>query len=224
MFIEARRPPVDDGLLLIGLLGRAGSGKSTVAAALAGRGAAVIEADPIGHSVTDEDPEVRSALVSEYGPDVYGADGRLDRPRVAARVFRDPDARSRLDRLVHPRIVREIRSRIADLKAKGFRGPVVIDAALLLDWGFERECDAVIAVIAAEPLRIARLAAARGWSEDEARRRLAAQRPDEAFEAAAEVTLDNRGSRESLEHAARAALERLKGEHAERLAAGRDSC
>ncbi len=224
MSTEARRPPAADGLLLIGLVGRAGSGKSTVAAALAAAGAAVIEADALGHAVTDGDPEVRAALESEYGEGVYGADGRLDRAVVAARVFRDPAARARLDQLVHPRIVRAIRARIAELRAASFRGPVVIDAALLLDWGFERECDAVLAVVAAEPLRLARLAAARGWTGDEARRRLAVQRSDAAFEAAADVTLDNRGSREALEHAARAALERLQGAQAARLAAGRDEC
>jgi dephospho-CoA kinase len=82
----------------------------------------------------------------------------------------------------------------------------------------------VIAGVAAEPLRIARLMAARGWSEDEARRRLGVQRPDAEFEAAADVTLDNRGSREELEQAAGAALERLRSEHAARLAAEGDGC
>ncbi len=224
MSTEARRPPTDDGLLRIGLIGRAGSGKSTVAAALAAAGAVVIDADAIGHAVTGSDPEVRAALESEYGADVYRPDGTLDRARVAARVFRDPEARARLDRLVHPRIVRDIQARLTELRERGFRGAVVIDAALLLDWGVERECDAVIAVVAAEPLRIARLAAARGWSEDEAQRRLAVQRPDAAFEAAADITLDNVGSREELGQSAGAALERLERENAARLAAGRDAC
>ena len=84
-----RRPDAGDGLFILGLVGRAGSGKSTVARALAASGAVLIEADAIGHEVTARDPEVRSALIAEYGPGVYGPDGALDRPQVAARVFSD---------------------------------------------------------------------------------------------------------------------------------------
>jgi len=203
----SRRPAARDGLLLIGLVGRAGSGKSTVARALAGAGAVVIDADALGHQVTDQDPEVRAALEAEYGPDVYGADGQLERGKVAARVFRDPAARARLDRLVHPRILERIRSRLDELRETGFRGPVVIDAALMLEWRLERELDAVIAVTAPERLQIERLRRARGWTEDEARARLAAQRSNERFSAAADVTLVNDGAAETLERAAVQALE-----------------
>jgi len=206
----SRRPAAGDGLLLIGLVGRAGSGKSTVARALAGAGAVVIDADALGHQVTDQDPEVRAALAAEYGPDVYGADGRLERGTVAARVFHDPAARARLDRLVHPRILDRIRARLEELRAAKFHGPVVIDAALMLEWGLEREVDAVIAVTAPEPLQLERLRRARGWTEEEARARLAAQRSNEAFVAAADVTLVNEDTAETLERAALGALEALE--------------
>lgn len=195
---------------LLGLVGRAGSGKSTVARALAADGATLIEADAIGHDVTDHDAEVRAALSAEYGADVYRPDGTLDRPRVAARVFSDAAARRRLDRLVHPRLVRAIEERIRALRAAGSGGLVVVDAALMLDWGLERECDAVLAVTAPEPLQVERLVTARGWSADEARRRLAAQRTNEAFGLAADVTIENRGTPEELVHAARAAVARLR--------------
>lgn len=204
-----RRPRSDDGIFLVGLVGQAGSGKSTVARALASDGAVVIEADALGHEVTDRDPEVRRALEAEYGADVYRGDGTLDRRRVAARVFSDPAARTRLDRLVHPRIIERIARRIDALRAEGHRGVVVLDAALMLDWGVERGCDAVIAVVAPEPDQLARLARSRGWSEAESRARLAAQRRPAEFAAAADVTLDNRGTVEELERAARTALERL---------------
>ncbi len=194
-----------DGSLVVGLVGRAGSGKSTVARALAEAGAVVIEADAIGHEVTDTDPEVRAALVAEYGTGVYRPDGTLDRSRVAARVFTDPEARARLDRLVHPRIVEGIRARLEALRGHGFRGVVVVDAALMLDWGFDRECDLVLAVVAPEPDQVARLMRQRGWSEEEARRRLGVQRTNEQFRAAADEVLENHGSREELERAARAA-------------------
>jgi dephospho-CoA kinase len=207
-----RRPPATDGLFIIGLVGRAGSGKSTVAAALAAGGARVIEADRLGHEITDRDPDVRAALAAEYGADVYRPDGTLDRARVAARVFSDPAARARLDRLTHPRIVKRIESALEALRAEGFRGDVVVDAALMLDWELERRCDAVLAVVADERDQVARLMSARGWSEPQARARLNAQRTNEGFAVAADVALDNRGSTDELAEAARDAVRRLHGE------------
>src|SRR5689334_18448276 len=120
-----RRTHAGDGLFILGLAGRAGSGKSTVARALESRGVPVIDADRLGHEVTDTDPEVRAALGAEYGPDVYRADGALDRARVGAKVFSDPAARARLDRLVHPRILARIRARLDALRAASFHGVVV---------------------------------------------------------------------------------------------------
>jgi dephospho-CoA kinase len=210
MSTRRRRAPVDDGLFIVGLVGRAGSGKSAVAGALAADGATVIEADLVGHEVTDQDPEVRAALAREYGADIYRPDGRLDRERVAARVFHDPQARARLDRLVHPRLVARLEERLEGLRASGTRGVVVLDAALLLEWGLERGCDAVIAVSAPPAEQVRRLVRSRGWTETEARNRLRAQRTDEAFQAAAEVTLDNSGSLEELALAARDALAALR--------------
>jgi dephospho-CoA kinase len=216
MSTSSRRAPAGDGLFIVGLVGRAGSGKSVVAGVLAADGAIVIEADLVGHEVTDQDPEVRAALAREYGDDIYRPDGRLDRERVAASVFRDPAARARLDRLVHPRLVARIEERLEGLRARGARGVVVLDAALLLEWELERGCDAVIAVTAPQAERVLRLMRGRGWTEAEARSRLMAQRTDEAFSAAADVTLDNPGSIEDLARRARAAVAALRAARAER--------
>jgi dephospho-CoA kinase len=199
----------DDRLFIVGVVGRAGSGKSTVAHALAQDGAEVFDADQIGHEVTDHDPEVRAELVAEYGADVYRPDGTLDRARVAGQVFSDRAARKRLDHLVHPRILARIRERGQELRHAGWQGVVVIDAALMLEWGLERGVDAVIAVVAPEPVQLARLMAARGWTADEAQRRLAVQRTNEAFAAAADVTLENTGTPDALARAAREAVSRL---------------
>lgn len=211
-----RRPPAGDGLFVVGLVGRAGSGKTTAARALAGRGAQVLDADRIGHDLADGDPAVREALLREYGPAVYLEDGRLNRRLVAAKVFADPLALDRLNALLHPRILRRLRERLAALPAEGFRGPVVVDAALMLDWAFERECDAVLAVVAPEEAQVERLVGARGWTEAEALRRLAAQRTNAAFAAAADEVLDNRGTEAELAAAAVAALDRLARDRAAR--------
>jgi dephospho-CoA kinase len=204
-----RRVRGADRLFIVGVVGRAGSGKSTVARALAADGAEVFDADQIGHDVTDQDPEVRAALVAEYGPDVYRPDGTLDRARVATQVFSDRAARKRLDHLVHPRILARIRERGEELRHADWQGVVVVDAALMLEWGLERGVDKVIAVVAPEAVQVERLMAARGWTADEARRRLAVQRTNEAFAAAADVTLENTGTPDALARAAREAVSRL---------------
>ncbi len=201
-------------MFVLGLVGRAGSGKSTVARALAADGAEVIDADALGHAVTDHDDEVRAALVAEYGAGIYRKDGTLDRSRVAAAVFADPVARARLNQLTHPRIARRIEARIAELEAKLFAGLVVIDAALMLDWRLERACDAVMAVVADESAQIERMVRSRGWSVEQARQRLAAQRPAPELQAAADVTLENDGTMEQLEAAARDAVRTLRARRA----------
>jgi dephospho-CoA kinase len=211
---KPRRSRPQDDLLIIGLVGRAGSGKSTVARALAERGAVIVDADAIGHEITDHDPDVRAALLAEYGPAVFLDDGTLHRRLVATKVFASPVALERLNQLVHPRILRRTRGRITQLAAEGHRGAVLIDAALMLDWGFERECDAVIAVVAAEEQQVARLVAGRGWTEAEARRRLAAQKTNDYFASVADETLDNGGTEAELAVAAQAVLERLQSTRA----------
>lgn len=209
---RSRRPHAGDGLFIIGLVGRAGSGKSTVGRAIARDGGAIIDADAIGHQVTDQDPDVRAALIAEYGPDVYRPDGTLDRRRVAARIFRDPAARARLDALVHPRILARAWEAMNQLRLAGHRGVVVLDAALLLAWGMERSCDAVLAVTAPEAVQVARLMASRGWSEEDARSVLGVQKPNEWFAEAADLTLENDGDVAAVERAARAAVVRLMAE------------
>lgn len=207
---KPRRARSSDELFIVGLVGRAGSGKSTVARALGDAGAIVLDADETGHDVTDHDPDVRRALLAEYGPAVFLEDGTLHRRLVATKVFANPAALERLNALVHPRILKRMRLKLAELAASGQRAVVLVDAALMLDWGFERECDAVLAVVAPEEQQVARLVAGRGWSESETRRRLATQKPNAYFEGVADETLDNRGTEAELAQAARAALERLQ--------------
>ena len=205
------------GTFVLGLVGPAGGGKSTVARALARDGATVVEADRLGHEVTDRDPAVRAALIAEYGPEVYRADGRLDREQVAARVFQDPAALARLNQLVHPRILDRLRDAVRRFHGTGASGAgalLVIDAALLLDWGFDQECDAVLAVVAPREQSIARLVRARGWSEAQASERLAVARSNDSFAGLADETILNDGREEAAVAAARAAVARLMARRA----------
>ena len=120
------------GMLRVGLSGGIGSGKSTVARALARRGAVVIDADAIARQVVEPGQPGLAAVVSRFGPDVLDPDGRLDRPKLAALVFHDAEARADLNAIVHPLVAAESARRMA---AAPPGAVVVLDVPLLVEAG-----------------------------------------------------------------------------------------
>ncbi|SDO56697.1 dephospho-CoA kinase [Geodermatophilus sp. DSM 45219] len=182
-------------MLRIGLTGGIGSGKSTVAGLLAARGARVVDADRIAREVVEPGTPGLDAVVAAFGRDVLTAEGALDRPALAAVVFADPDARRRLDGIVHPLV----RARAAELVAAAPPDAVVVqDVPLLVETGQASSYDLVLVVAADLATRVERLVG-RGLSEDDARARIAAQATDEQRRAVADVVLDNSGTVEELE-------------------------
>ncbi len=178
---------------VIGLTGNIGTGKSTVLRMLRELGAHVIDADAITRQVMRRGEPAFDAIVEAFGRDVLGPDGELDRAALARRVFPDPAALRRLEEIVHPAVIARVREEIA-----GTTVPVVVvEAIKLLEAGMARElCDAVWVVDAPEEVCMARLAAGRGISAEEARRRLATQTPQAEKRAAADVVIDNSGDLE----------------------------
>lgn len=171
--------------LVVGLAGGVGSGKSTVAAIFIKQGARGIDADALGHQVLDL-PAVRAALVRDWGAEIL-RDGRVDRAALARLAFRSKDSVARLNRRVHPVILREIRRRI--LRARGW---VVLDAALLYETGADALCDRVVFVSAPRALR-ARRVRSRGWDPEELRRRERFQFPVSYKKKKADYVIDNAG-------------------------------
>ena len=181
-------------MLRIGLTGGIGSGKSTVAALLAGHGARVVDADRIAREVVEPGTPGLAAVVAEFGPGVLTPDGALDRPALAGVVFSDPAARARLDAVVHPLV----RARAAELIAAAPADAVVVqDVPLLVETGQAGSFDLVLVVETSTDLRVARLVD-RGLSEADARARIASQASDEERRAVADVVLRNDGDREAL--------------------------
>jgi dephospho-CoA kinase len=173
----ARRADTHPGIVVLGMAGGIGAGKSEVARRLGALGCVVIDSDAEAKAALDR-PEVRDQLVAWWGTDILDADGRISRSRIAEIIFRDPDQRSRLEGLVHP-IVRTRRAEaISRARAAGARA-AVIDAPLLFEAGADAECDAVIWVEASDATRLARVLAHRNWDEAEMERRQAAQWPIE---------------------------------------------
>jgi dephospho-CoA kinase len=181
-------------VLRIGLTGGIGSGKSTVSALLAERGARVVDADRLAREVVAPGTPGLAAVAEAFGPDVLAADGGLDRPALAAVVFADPDARARLDGIVHPLV----RARAVELVGEMPPGAVVVqDIPLLVETGQAGSFDLVLVVQADPEVRVARLVA-RGLTGSDARARIAAQATDEQRAAVADVVLDNSGTLDDL--------------------------
>ena len=181
-------------VLRIGLTGGIGSGKSTVAALLAERGAQVVDADLIAREVVEPGTPGLAAVVAEFGSGVLTPDGALDRPALAAVVFGDPAARARLDAVVHPLV----RARAAELVAAAPPDAVVVqDVPLLVETGQAGSFDLVLVVETDQETRVARLLE-RGLGAADARARIASQATDEQRRAVADVVLRNDGDRADL--------------------------
>ncbi|MGI8711528.1 MAG: dephospho-CoA kinase [Acidimicrobiales bacterium] len=183
-------------MLLVGLTGGIGSGKSTVAARLAERGAVVVDADAIVREVQAPGRPVFDAMVERFGPSIVGADGALDRQRVADLVFTDAAALADLNAIVHPAVGDEIARR---LEAAAHSDEVVIlDVPLLVESGRDDLIGLLVVDIDPE-LAVTRLVAHRGFTEADARARMARQVSREQRRARADVIIDNSGTPDELE-------------------------
>ena len=182
-------------MILIGLTGGIGSGKSTVSARLAELGARVIDADAITREVQQPGTEVFAAIVERFGDGVVAADGSLDRAALAAKVFGDPDELKALTDIVHPAVGVTIAERMAE--AAGTDDVVVLDVPLLVESG--RDDMAAMVVVDLDPeVAVQRLVEHRGFTEEDARARISRQASREDRLARADKVLDNSGSVEDL--------------------------
>jgi dephospho-CoA kinase len=179
----------------VGLTGGVASGKSTVSAILGELGAVVIDADLLAREVVAPGTEGLAVVVEEFGPDVLGPDGGLDRPRLGALVFADPERRQALEAVIHPRV----RARAADIEAAATAGAVVVhDIPLLTETGQATSFDAVVVVDVPVEVQVDRMVRIRGMSEEDARARIAAQADREERLAIATYVVENTGSLDDL--------------------------
>lgn len=193
-------------MLLIGLTGGIGSGKSTVSAMLAARGAVVIDADAITRELQQPGTPVFQAMVDRFGPGIVAHDGTLDRQAVADLVFHDAEALADLNAIVHPAVGAEIARRMEG--AAGTDRIVVLDVPLLVESG--RDDLAAVVVVDVDPeVALARLVEQRGMRPDDARARMARQASREERLARADEVLDNSGSLDDLRAQVDALWERL---------------
>lgn len=177
---------------LVGLTGGIGSGKSTVAAMLRELGAEVVDADEASHAVYEPGTPGFAAVVKEFG-EAYVKDGRIDRRRLGELVFKDADARRRLNEIVHPLVREWMAARTAEAADRGAE-VVVQDVPLLFENGLERLFSPVVLVYVPETLQVERLFRGRGFAPERAREVIAAQMPIEEKRRLAEHLIDNSGT------------------------------
>lgn len=187
-------------MLRIGLSGGIGAGKSTVSSTFAAEGGIVVDGDVIAREVVEPGTEGLAALVAAFGEDILLPDGSLNRPALAAVAFSDDDKRKTLNGIVHP-LVGKRRAELIDAAPVG--SVVVEDIPLLVESQMAPLFPLVVMVHADEDVRVARLVEHRGFSEADARARIAAQATVEQRQAVADVWLDNHGSADELAAAAR---------------------
>jgi dephospho-CoA kinase len=199
---------------VIGLTGGVASGKSTVAAMLQALGAVVLDADAIVRELQQPGTPVFRAIVEAFGPGVVRADGTLDRAALGRRVFADPEARRRLNAIVHPAVRERLHEEVDRLQRRlPPDAVIVLDIPLLLDTASRQAypLEGVIVVVADDATQVARLRARDGLDEAEARQRLAAQRPVREKAAEADWVIDNSGSLEETRRQVEALWRRLTG-------------
>ncbi len=180
----------------IGLTGGIGCGKSTVANLFAARGATIVDTDEIAHSLTTPDGAAMPALVAEFGAGVLDANGAMNRAKMRELVFSDPQAKRRLEAILHPRI------RAATLAAAAIAtGEYVIFAVPLLveSGGWTERVDRVLVIDCLESLQVARVMQRNGLSEAQVKAIMATQATRTMRLAAADDVIDNNGDLAALE-------------------------
>jgi dephospho-CoA kinase len=183
-------------VLVVGLTGGIGSGKSTVSALLAAKGAVVVDADAVVHDLQRPGTAVFEAMVDRFGNGIVAADGSLDRSAVAAVVFNDPGALADLNGIVHPAVGAEIVRRMDELSTTD--AVVVLEVPLMVESARGYPVAGLIVVDVDPEVAVRRLVEHRGMREDDARARIARQASREERRARADVVIDNSGSLDDL--------------------------
>ena len=174
---------------VIGLTGGIGSGKSTVSQFLAELGVTIINADKVGHEVFKPDTEAWREVVAAFGKQVVSANGNIDREKLGAIVFGNPETRARLNQIMHPRIYDLVKAQLEEYRRQGV-AVVVIEAPLLVEAGWTSLVDEVWVTTASEDTVLSRLKERTGLSEGESRARIRSQLPTEERILHADVVID----------------------------------
>ena len=198
--------------LLVGLTGGIATGKSMVSALLRQLGCEIIDADLLAREVVEPGRPAWTTIVAEFGQDVVTGDGALDRKRLGAIVFANPERRRRLEAITHPAIRERFQARLDELAEHGFTGIVVFDAAVMIESGNYKNMDRLVVVVTDEPTQMARLRGRDGTDDTEGRRKIASQMPLAEKAKLADYVIDNSGDRQATAEQVRRVFAALMSE------------
>jgi dephospho-CoA kinase len=193
---------------VIGLTGGIGTGKSTVARFLAGLGAVTMDLDKVGHEAL-RSGKARDRIVNEFGGDILGAGGEIDRSRLAGIVFNDRKSLQRLNNILHPVIDDMVDDRLAELKRQG-ADVVVLEAAAMLESGRTEQADEIWVTIAPVETALGRLGRRPGYSEEEMKTRIQSQLSNEERLKHADVVIDTDCSLDELKKRVKSEWQKLQ--------------
>lgn len=196
-------------MLKMGLTGGIASGKSAVAAMLREMGFLVVEADLIAHKLLDPGQPAHDEVLREFDADIADASGRIDRAKLAAIVFADPAKLAKLNKIIHPRVEEIVFRQFVEWERAGVRDAAFVEAALLVEAGMTQKLDGLVVTYCEPEQQLERLRA-RGMSEVEAKRRLAAQLPVQEKLRHATETIDCSGTLEETRAQVRALGAKLR--------------
>ena len=185
-------------VLRVGVTGGIGSGKSVVCSMFASRGCPVFSADNIARDLTEHDDNTREAIRRAFGADIYCPDGLMDRRKLARIVFSDTAARTTVNRIVHPRVFKELDRRVASLPPLHDSAYVLVEAALIYESGMDRRLDYTVVVHAPKELRIARVMRRDRCSRAEVLARMRSQMPVKEKLERADFIIANDGTEREL--------------------------
>lgn len=197
-------------MIRAGLTGGLASGKSFVAKILEELGCHVVRADELGHQVLLPGGEAYDGVLTEFGHDILAGDGTIDRRKLAALVFGDPDKLKRLNDLVHPAVFRREDEFIENARRADPSGIIVVEAAILIETGSYRRFDRLILAVCTQEQQIERAMRRDGASREEVLARLSRQMPLEEKRKFADYLIDTSGSKESTIEQTRTVYESLR--------------
>jgi dephospho-CoA kinase len=198
--------------LLVGLTGGIATGKSTVSDLLRRLGCEIIDADLLAREVVEPGQSALRQIAAEFGPDVLTAGGALDRKKLGAIVFADPERRRRLEAITHPAIRERFQARLDELAEKGFAGLVVFDAPVMIESGNYKNMERMVVVVTDGATQLARLRGRDGTDDAENGRKIASQMPLAEKAKLADYVIDNSGDREATAQQVRRVFAALMSE------------
>jgi dephospho-CoA kinase len=184
-------------MIVIGLTGGIGSGKSTVGAMVRDLGAAFIDADKVGHRLLKEDNDLKWAIVAAFGDGILDANQVIDRRKLARIVFCDSAALQKLNAITHPAISQAVSEEVAEFRSQGFK-VAVVEAALLVEAGWMDQTDVIWLTEAPADVVLSRLVGNMGYTPEEARSRISCQTSNEERRRYASAVIDTNTSLEEL--------------------------